>query len=46
MENLITDKKPILVTMDVESLYPSIPQDELLKTVYGSFHMKSTTLGK
>ena len=34
MENLITDKKPILVTMDVESLYPSIPQDELLKTVY------------
>ena len=34
MENLITNKKPILVTMDVESLYPSIPQDELLKTVY------------
>ena len=33
-ESLCFKEQPILVTMDVESLYPSIPQEDLINTIY------------
>ena len=40
LENMHIPKEAILITVDVESLYPSIPQDEMLEIIYEQMHQK------
>ena len=41
LQHLSVPDEAILVTIDVESLYPSIPQNECLAIVYDEMHTKS-----
>ena len=40
LQNLQVPKDAILVSVDVESLFPSIPQTDMLETIYQEMHKK------